>query len=126
MPQNQNIVERVAHAIQKKIDSVLETHVISNKKEKILIPNVLPSDVIYKILPILHTFAREIREEAFAEGQADYKRFMLNVLHGIDVADVQMQNTGGGTKAIWYPKEKLPSCDCGLEETLSTLKDQEK
>lgn len=34
------------------------------------------------------------------EGRSEERQFILNTLNGIDVADEQMQNKGGGTKAI--------------------------
>ena len=40
----------------------------------------------------LQTVERETREEERA--------FILNILDGIDIADEEMQNKGGGTKAI--------------------------
>lgn len=36
----------------------------------------------------------------FTEHLRDEKEFILNVLEGIDIADKQMGNTGGGTAAI--------------------------
>ncbi len=40
--------------------------------------------------------------KAKQEGADEYRQFVLNVLNGIDVADAQMQNNGGGTKAIRF------------------------
>lgn len=43
---------------------------------------------------------RIMYQRGFEKGQADYKQFILNILDGIDEADRQMGNKGGGTKAI--------------------------
>jgi hypothetical protein len=44
----------------------------------------------------LHSYAQQQVQEAVDE----YKQFVLNVLDGVDIADEQMGNTYGGTKAI--------------------------
>src|SRR3990167_10586370 len=41
-------------------------------------------------------------EVAKKEGRVEERAFILNVLDGIDKADTQMGNTGGGTKAIRF------------------------
>jgi hypothetical protein len=43
---------------------------------------------------------RKMYQMGFEAGQLEYKQFILNVLKGIDIADKQMGNKGGGTKAI--------------------------
>ena len=43
---------------------------------------------------------RKFYELGFKTGQLDYKQFILNVLKGVDIADKEMGNKGGGTKAI--------------------------
>lgn len=45
-------------------------------------------------------FILQIRQQALTEQREETKQFILNVLDGIDMADEQMQNKGGGTKAI--------------------------
>lgn len=60
-------------------------------------------------------FIEEVRKESFeegrdigmeadevlrAEGRKEERAFVLNILNGIDIADSQMGNAGGGTKAI--------------------------
>lgn len=42
----------------------------------------------------------KIRREAIAEEREETKLFILNVLKGIDIADEEMGNKGGGTQAI--------------------------
>jgi len=45
---------------------------------------------------------QEMKEYMRAEAAEDERQFILNVLDGIDEADRQMQNKGGGTKAIRF------------------------
>lgn len=40
--------------------------------------------------------------KAEERGRREERQFVLNVLDGIDIADEQMQNKGGGTKAIRF------------------------
>ena len=40
--------------------------------------------------------------EGRGEGQQEERQFIFNVLDGIDKADEQMQNKGGGTRAIRF------------------------
>lgn len=50
------------------------------------------------ITAFIETIIAEERAKVFEEE----RRFILNVLDGIDVADYQMQNKGGGTNAIRF------------------------
>lgn len=50
------------------------------------------SDSIEKIQTIL--------EQAITVGKKDERQFILNILDGINKADEEMGNKGGGTKAI--------------------------
>ena len=43
---------------------------------------------------------RKMYQIGFEAGQLEYRQFILYVLKGIDIADKQMGNKGGGTKAI--------------------------
>ena len=43
---------------------------------------------------------RKYYELGFKTGQLEYKQFILNILKGVDIADKQMGNKCGGTKAI--------------------------
>jgi len=45
-------------------------------------------------------FIKNLLSKARQEGQQEERQFILNILDGIDEADRQMQNEGGGTKAI--------------------------
>lgn len=42
----------------------------------------------------------QAKEEGRREGASEERQFILNILDGIDMADEQMGNKGGGTKAI--------------------------
>jgi hypothetical protein len=50
----------------------------------------------------LRTQIKQAEERGFCKGQEEYKQFILNILDGVDEADKQMGNTGGGTKAIRF------------------------
>lgn len=50
---------------------------------------------------IKNTITAEV-ERGRIEAQEEYKQFVLNVLDGIDQADEQLGNKGGGTKAIRF------------------------
>lgn len=54
--------------------------------------NTALAEVHAKIPEIVALVEGEVREEE--------RQFILNVLDGIDIADEQMQNKSGGTKAI--------------------------
>jgi len=54
-----------------------------------------------RVLELLHSHTQEVVEKA-QEAIDQERQFMMNVLDGIDIADVQMQNEGGGTKAIRF------------------------
>lgn len=41
-------------------------------------------------------------DQAYELGQEEYKQFILNILDGIDIADKELGNAGGGTKAIRF------------------------
>ena len=56
----------------------------------------------------LRTKKAEWEAAARREGREEERQFILNVLDGIDVADVKMQNTGGGTKAIRFALASRP------------------
>jgi hypothetical protein len=43
---------------------------------------------------------RKMYQMGFEAGQSEYKQFILNILKGVDIADKEMGNIGGGTKAI--------------------------
>lgn len=38
----------------------------------------------------------------YKKGQEEERQFILNILDGVDIADEQMGNKGGGTKAIRF------------------------
>ena len=40
------------------------------------------------------------RDKIFQQGQQEERQFILNILDGVDIADEQMENPTGGTKAI--------------------------
>lgn len=50
---------------------------------------------------LLHSHTQEVVEKA-QEAIDQERQFVMNVLDGIDIADAQMQNEGGGTKAIRF------------------------
>ncbi len=47
-------------------------------------------------------FLLQQMEKAHREGQREERQFIFNVLDGIDIADKQAGNEGGGTKAIRF------------------------
>ncbi len=48
----------------------------------------------------IHPEFNKVKDEWVKEGAAEERQFILNVLDGIDIADKEMGNTHGGTKAI--------------------------
>lgn len=47
-------------------------------------------------------FISKVVSQSYDKGQEEYKQFVLNILDGIDEADEEMGNKGGGTKAIRF------------------------
>lgn len=45
-------------------------------------------------------FIRNLASSEYKRGQQEERQFILNILDGIDIADKEMGNKGGGTKAI--------------------------
>lgn len=60
--------------------------------------NALFFEQFKRLLGAVDQLLAEERAKVFEEE----RRFILNVLDGIDVADYQMQNKGGGTNAIRF------------------------
>jgi hypothetical protein len=44
----------------------------------------------------------ELYQLGYSDGAREERQFILNVLDGIDAADEETGNTGGGTKAIRF------------------------
>lgn len=51
------------------------------------------------------THIRKIVALAHSSGRREERQFILNILDGIDIADEEMGNKGGGTKAIRHALE---------------------
>lgn len=50
----------------------------------------------------LKQFIQSILDKREEEVRKEERQFILNVLDGVDIADQQMGNVGGGTKAIRF------------------------
>ena len=73
---------------------------------------IVPPDVSWTVTPeellaLIDTVSMIVREEEAVEynkiierAVAAERQFILNILDGIDIADEEMGNNGGGTKAI--------------------------
>jgi hypothetical protein len=59
------------------------------------------NDILDFFLSKFHSHTQEVVAKA-QEAIDQERQFMMNVLDGIDIADAQMQNEGGGTKAIRF------------------------
>lgn len=68
-------------------------------------PNLIIHEDIMEVadwwLSKFHSHTQEVVAKA-QEAIDQERQFMMNVLDGIDIADAQMQNEGGGTKAIRF------------------------
>lgn len=63
-------------------------------------------------------FIRSLLAQKVVEAKQEERQFILNILDGVDIADEQMGNTGGGTKAIRM------AIDCSIiKEHIYTMKE---
>lgn len=77
------------------MEGLTELQKLQNKRGEIF-------TAIYAVESDLAALINQAYESGYAAAVEEERQFILNILDGVDEADRQLDNTGGGTKAIRF------------------------